>query len=96
MGQPVVHFEIIGNDPEKLRGYYGDLFGWEFDTPHLWRRGLRAGELWVPGSHDLGGWSRHPRWGRRRTGYESHAVFYVGVADVKARCSEPRASEASE
>ena len=26
MGQPVVHFEIIGNDPEKLRGYYGDLF----------------------------------------------------------------------
>ena len=33
MGQPVVHFEIIGNDPEQLRGYYGDLFGWEFDTP---------------------------------------------------------------
>ena len=27
MGQPVVHFEIIGKDPEKLRGYYGDLFG---------------------------------------------------------------------
>jgi hypothetical protein len=33
MGQPVVHFEIIGTDPEKLRGYYGDLFGWKFDTP---------------------------------------------------------------
>jgi uncharacterized protein len=33
MGQAVVHFEIIGNDPERLRGYYGDLFGWEFDTP---------------------------------------------------------------
>ena len=33
MGQPVVHFEIIGNDPEKLRGYYGDLFAWEFDSP---------------------------------------------------------------
>jgi predicted enzyme related to lactoylglutathione lyase len=33
MGQPVVHFEIIGNDPEKLRGYYCDLFGWEFETP---------------------------------------------------------------
>ena len=32
MGQPVVHFEIIGNDPAKLRRYYGDLFGWEFDT----------------------------------------------------------------
>ena len=32
MGQPVVHFEIIGTDPAKLRGYYGKLFGWEFDT----------------------------------------------------------------
>jgi hypothetical protein len=28
MGQPVVHFEIIGNDPEKLRGYYGGLSRW--------------------------------------------------------------------
>ena len=32
MGQPVVHFEVIGKDPGKLRGYYGALFGWEFDT----------------------------------------------------------------
>jgi predicted enzyme related to lactoylglutathione lyase len=32
MGQPVVHFEIIGTEPAKLRGYYGKLFGWEFDT----------------------------------------------------------------
>jgi uncharacterized protein len=29
MGQPVVHFEIIGKDAKKLRSYYGDLFGWE-------------------------------------------------------------------
>ena len=32
MGQPVVHFEVIGKDPAGLRGYYGELFGWEFDT----------------------------------------------------------------
>jgi predicted enzyme related to lactoylglutathione lyase len=32
MGQPVVHFEIIGKDPAALRGFYGELFGWEFDT----------------------------------------------------------------
>ena len=32
MGQPVVHFEIIGRDPAGLRGYYGELFGWEFHT----------------------------------------------------------------
>ena len=33
MGQPVMHFEIIGEDPDRLCGYYGDLFGWSFDTP---------------------------------------------------------------
>ena len=32
MGQPVVHFEIIGTEPEKLRSYYDHLFGWKFDT----------------------------------------------------------------
>ena len=32
MAQPVVHFEIIGKEPAKLRSYFGDLFGWEFDT----------------------------------------------------------------
>ena len=32
MGQPIVHFEIIGKDAKKLRSYYGDLFGWEFDN----------------------------------------------------------------
>ena len=27
MGQPVVHFEIIGSDPALLRRYYGQLGG---------------------------------------------------------------------
>ena len=29
MAQPVVHFEIIGKEPAKLRSYFGELFGWE-------------------------------------------------------------------
>jgi len=32
MAQPVCHFEIIGRDPVALRSYYGELFGWEFET----------------------------------------------------------------
>lgn len=32
MGQPVVHFEIIATDPAHLRGFFTDLFGWEYDT----------------------------------------------------------------
>jgi predicted enzyme related to lactoylglutathione lyase len=32
MGQPVVHFEIVARDGEKLKGYYAELFGWEIDS----------------------------------------------------------------
>jgi uncharacterized protein len=32
MAQPVVHFGIIGTDPARLGAYFGELFGWEFDT----------------------------------------------------------------
>lgn len=32
MGRPVVHFEVIGNDPARLRGFFSELFRWEFDT----------------------------------------------------------------
>lgn len=46
MGQPVVHFEIIGTDPAKLRSYYGDPFGWEFDTS-----GPVSEEISQPGNH---------------------------------------------
>lgn len=28
MGQPVVHFEIIGKDREKLSRFYSSVFGW--------------------------------------------------------------------
>jgi uncharacterized protein len=32
MGQPAVHFEIIGHDPGMLQSYYSALFGWHFTT----------------------------------------------------------------
>jgi predicted enzyme related to lactoylglutathione lyase len=32
MGQPVVHFEIIGQDQKKLQSYYSELFGWTIDS----------------------------------------------------------------
>jgi len=85
VGQPVVHFEIIGNDPRKLRAYYAALFGWEFQTPSP-----VAHEVSEPGSYgflDLitsedgtgirGGVGGGPS-------YKSHAVFYVGVPNVEA------------
>jgi uncharacterized protein len=85
MGNPVVHFEIIGNDPHRLRSYYGDLFGWEFDTsgpasPAVSEAGnygfvdgnTTTDGIGIPGG--VGG----------GTAYKGHAMFYVGVPDVEA------------
>ena len=33
MGQPVVHFEIVGDDAAKLRTFYGELFDWKVGEP---------------------------------------------------------------
>ncbi|MER7247337.1 VOC family protein [Kribbella sp. NPDC000426] len=30
MADQVVHFEIIGTSPQRLREYYGNLFGWTY------------------------------------------------------------------
>ncbi len=37
MGQPVVHFEVIGKDGAKLQSYYSELFGWEMDADNPMR-----------------------------------------------------------
>ncbi|WP_405610115.1 hypothetical protein OG292_06660 [Streptomyces sp. NBC_01511] len=44
MGLPVAHFEIVGAAPARLRPFYGELSGWEFDlgdasTPKVSRPG---------------------------------------------------------
>jgi uncharacterized protein len=72
MGQPVVHFEVIGQDGDKLRSYYADLFGWEFQTDNPMDYGL------VDGAGIGGGVGKGPE------GYEGHVTFYVEVPDVEA------------
>jgi uncharacterized protein len=32
MGRPVVHFEVMGKDGEKLRSLYAELFHWVIDA----------------------------------------------------------------
>ncbi|MGK5684284.1 VOC family protein [Actinoplanes sp. URMC 104] len=80
MAQPVVHFEIIGTDPARLRGYYGELFGWSFDTSgpvaasvsDQGAYGFTDAGGTIPGG--VGGGPQH----------RPHTVFYVGVPDVEA------------
>ena len=89
MAQPVVHFEIIGKDPARLRGYFGELFGWQFDTSSLVAEAVSEPTNYgfvdritapdgtgIPGG--IGG----------AAGYPGHVIFYVGVPDVEAALTE--------
>jgi predicted enzyme related to lactoylglutathione lyase len=80
MGQPVVHFEIVGQDPEKLKRYYSDLFGWEFDSDNPANYGVveRDGNTNADGVGIGGGITKAPE------GYTGHVTFYVEVPDVEA------------
>ena len=80
MGQPVVHFEIIGKDGDKLRAYYSDLFGWEFDADNPMNYGIvqREGNLNSDGVGIGGGVGVGPE------GYAGHVTFYVEVPEVEA------------
>ena len=80
MGQPVVHFEVIGEDAEKLRSYYSELFGWEFDTDNPMNYGVvqRDGNVSADGIGIGGGVGAGPE------GYAGHVTFYIEVPDVEA------------
>jgi uncharacterized protein len=80
MGEPVVWFEVVGKDGEKLRSYYSDLFGWEFDSDNPMNYGIvqREQNLSPEGVGIGGGVGTGPE------GYDGHVTFYAGVADVEA------------
>ena len=79
MGQPVVHFEVIGRDPAALRRYYAGLFGWAFDTS-----GQTAKEVSEPANYGFTEGNGIPGGVGGGAAYEPHTIFYVGVADVGA------------
>jgi len=83
MGQPVVHFEIIGRDPSKLRSYYSDLFGWKFHTGDASTEAVsqRGNYGFVDAATTGGGINGGVGGGE---GYEGRVLFYVGVPNVEA------------
>jgi hypothetical protein len=82
MGQPVVHFEVVGKDPKKLRDFYAELAGWNFDDapagPTEYYVLPREGNTNVEGAGIGGGVGGGPE------GYEGHVTFYIEVPDVGA------------
>lgn len=81
MGQPVVHFEVIGKDAKKLQTFYSDMFGWEFDTNNPMSYGVvsREGNTSPEGIGIGGGVGPGPG-----DEYPGHVTFYVAVSDVGA------------
>jgi predicted enzyme related to lactoylglutathione lyase len=80
MGQPVVHFEVIGNDAGRLQNYYSELFGWEIDADNPLNYGTvaRDGNTNRDGVGIGGGVGPGPT-----PDYAGHVTFYVEVPDVE-------------
>jgi predicted enzyme related to lactoylglutathione lyase len=85
MSQPVVHFEIAGKNPQRLRQFFGELFDWTFDVPSP-----VAVEVSAPDGYGFVDLITNEDGTGIRGGvgggsdYESHALFYVGVPSVEA------------
>jgi predicted enzyme related to lactoylglutathione lyase len=80
VGQPVVHFEVIGKDGAALQSFFGELFGWNIDTNNPMNYGLvQRDENVTPEGIGIGGGI-----GGGPEGYPGHVTFYVEVPDVEA------------
>lgn len=81
MGQPVIHFEVIGKDLDTLKSFYSEIAGWSYDEPPgevaegvppyatVQREGANA--------EGIGGGV-----GQGPEGYDGHVTFYIEVPSV--------------
>ncbi|MDX6667419.1 MAG: uncharacterized protein QOK04_799 [Solirubrobacteraceae bacterium] len=83
MGQPVVHFEVIGKDGDKLRSFYSDLFDWKINSDNPMNYGIvdRESNVNADGIGIGGGIGGYPE-------APSHVTFYVEMPDVEAALSK--------
>ncbi len=79
MGNPIVHFEVLGNDGAAMRKFYGDLFDWEISTVE----GIDYGIV-STGSDPAGGIGADPN------GHGGHVTFYVQVDDLEAALEQAK------
>jgi len=81
--QPVVWFEVIGQDADKQRSFYGELLGWKFQVDPASGYGVveGAGE----GAGVAGGI------GKAAPGQPSWVAFYTQVDDLEATIAKAKA-----
>ena len=91
MGDPVVHFEVLGKDAPALHAFFSQLFGWEIDSNNPMNYGTvaREGNVTAEGVGIGGGIGPTPE------GYPGHVTFYVEVADVEAALAKAESLAAS-
>jgi len=73
MGNPVIHFEVLGPDGPELQAFYSEVFGWKVDTNNP----MDYGVVDNGGEGINGGIAGSPDG-------TSHATFYVQVDDPQA------------
>lgn len=76
MGQPVVHFEILGKDVKKLQDFYTGLFGWQIDADNP----INFGVVDTKGEGGIGG-------GVGSAQDQNQVTFYIQVDDPQAYLS---------
>jgi predicted enzyme related to lactoylglutathione lyase len=79
MGNPVVHFEVIGKDAPALRAFYGQAFDWKLE-PMPAGTGMAYAMVRPQGKDEkgiAGGIGA-------RDGYAGHVTFYVAVPNLEA------------
>jgi predicted enzyme related to lactoylglutathione lyase len=86
VGNPVVQWQIVAKEPEKLTKFYGGLFGWKVDTSNA--LGYRAIDTASGGGINGGVWPSPP---------EGHNLvqLFVEVDDVDAYIAKATALGAS-
>ena len=80
MSNPVVWFEVVGQDADKLRQFYGELLGWEFQVKHPTRYGTVRNSRGIPGGV-----------GQARDGERGWTTFYTWVPDLERKMAEATA-----
>ncbi len=76
MGNPVVHFEVVGRDGEALQSFYKEAFDWQMQVqsgPPTYAMAHPGGESGINGGV-----------GAAPVGGAGHLTFYIEVPDLEA------------
>jgi predicted enzyme related to lactoylglutathione lyase len=81
MGNPVVHWELMSNDPAGVAAFYAKIFGWK--VKHMPQLNYRTVDT---GSKDgINGGILKPE---REGPWPGNQIFYVGVDDLAKYCKK--------